>query len=394
MRPLEGIRVLEVANWLAAPATAALMADLGADVVKVEPPGGDVYRGTEQWPYAFQNDNRGKRSVTVALDRPGGPELVRRLASKVDVYITNLLPKRQAKYGLTFDDVRAVNPRIVYGALSGYGSRGPLSDAAGFDYSAFWASSGTMSLMIGDRDGAPAASRPGQGDHTTSMNMLAAILAGLRLRDVSGEAQFVETSLQLSGVWALSSEISEVLNTGEQPPLHDHEEPGSPVWNHYRCKDGKWLIIAVLVPEPYYWPAFCRVLGRREWGEDERYNSIPARAAVSRELTAQIAAIFASDDRDTWAERLNAEGIIWAPVAELPEVTRSEQLRAMEAFKEVGHPELGRFQTVNTPFRIRGSGIGPEKAAPLPGEHTAAVLAEAGLDDGEVAQLAVDGVIG
>ena len=155
--PLEGVRVLEVANWLAAPSTAALMADMGADVVKVEPPGGDSYRHFDfraagydyefATNYAFELDNRGKRSITVAMDRPGGPGLVRRLAQDVDVFITNLLPERRKRYELTFDQVRAVNPRVVYGSFSGYGMVGPDANRPGFDYAAFWVRTGIMSLM-------------------------------------------------------------------------------------------------------------------------------------------------------------------------------------------------------------------------------------------------------
>ena len=211
--PLAGIRVLEVANWLAAPAAGALLADLGADVIKVEPPGGDVFREfllrsmgyTHDFAtnYAFQLDNRGKRSVTVALDQPGGPELVRRLAARSDVFLTNLIQQRRLRYGLTWEDVRAASPRVVYASFSGYGTRGPDENRPGFDYAAFWARSGLMGLL-GEPPSPPPLCRGGQGDHTTALNILAAVLAALRLRDQTNEAQHCEVTLQATGMWTLA----------------------------------------------------------------------------------------------------------------------------------------------------------------------------------------------
>ena len=168
--PLTGIRVLEVANWLAAPAAGALLADLGADVIKVEPPGGDVFREfllrsmgyTHDFAtnYAFQLCNRGKRTVTVALDKPGGPELVRRLAAGSDVFLTNLIQGRRVRYGLGWEDVRAASPRVVYASFSGYGTRGPDANRPGFDYAAFWARSGLMGLL-GEPPSPPCSQRCG-----------------------------------------------------------------------------------------------------------------------------------------------------------------------------------------------------------------------------------------
>src|SRR6266545_3731083 len=187
--PLQGIRVLEVANWLAAPSCAALMADMGADVIKIEPPGGDAFRHFNlrsvgyDYPFAtnfaFELDNRGKRSVTAALTEPGGPELVRRLAASTDIFITNLVQRRREQYGLTVEDIQAANSRVIYVSFTGYGTEGPDIDRAGFDFAAFWARSGIMSLL-GDPGSSPPFCRGGQGDHTTALNLLAATLVALR----------------------------------------------------------------------------------------------------------------------------------------------------------------------------------------------------------------------
>src|SRR5262245_9168081 len=249
--PLAGIRVLEVANWLAAPAAGALLADLGADVIKVEPPGGDVYREfllrsmgyahEFDGNYGFQLDNRGKRSITVSLDRPGGPDLVLRLAARSDVFLTNLIQERRVRYGLTWDDVREVSPRIVYASLSGYGTRGPDENRPGFDYSAFWARSGLMGLL-GEPPSPPPLCRGGQGDHTTALNILAAVLAALRLRDLTNEAQHIEVTLQATGMWTLAGDLSAALVAREQPTRHERSRPANPIWNSYRAADGAWIL--------------------------------------------------------------------------------------------------------------------------------------------------------
>jgi crotonobetainyl-CoA:carnitine CoA-transferase CaiB-like acyl-CoA transferase len=400
--PLSGIRVLEVANWLAAPAAGALLADLGADVIKVEPPAGDVFRGfllasqgydhDFETNYAFEVDNRGKRSVTVALDRPGGPALVRRISEKVDVFLTNLIQQRCVRYGLTYEDISAVNPRIIYTAFSGYGRRGPDRDRPGFDYAAFWARSGLMGLL-GEPPSPPPLCRGGQGDHTTALNILAAVLAALRVRDRTGRAQLVEVTLQGTGMYTLALDLQAALIAHEQPRRHERTRPANPIWNSYRCSDGQWVLLVMPQPDPY-WPSFCAMIGRQEWARDPRYDTLLKRRTHTVELTRSIDAIFAQHDRDYWATQLDAHGLIWAPVATLPDVIDDPQAREMGWIATIEHPTLGAFETLGTPFRIYGADVGPRGPAPSSGEHTFEVLAELEVDDEEIARLAADGVIG
>lgn len=401
--PLDGVRVLEVANWLAAPSAAALMADLGADVVKVEPPGGDIFRGFVlqslgyDYPfetnYAFELDNRGKRSVTVALDKPGGPELVRRMAKDCDIFITNLIQARRSRYGLTYDDIRAVNPTVVYTSFSGYGTRGPDANKAGFDYAAFWARSGVMGLM-GEPPSPPPLCRGGQGDHSTSLNILAAVLAALRLRDRTGEGQHVEVNLYQTGIWTIGGDYSAALKAHQHPPRHNREEPPNPIWNSYQLADNRWVLLVMPVPDPVYWPRFCEMIGKPDWITHERYATLASRRAHSRELTAQISAIFKQHDMAYWKPRLDKYGLIWAPVSELTEVINDPQAREMGVFATVEHPEYGPYETLNTPFAIYGSDVGPRGPAPAPGAHTFEVLEELGVSSQELDRLATDGVIG
>ena len=404
--PLDGIRVLEVANWLAAPAATALMADMGADVIKVEPPAGDVFRGfilrsmgydfDFATNYAFQLDNRGKRSITIDLEKPGGGELVRKLAATSDIFVTNLIQPRRARYGLTFDDVRAVNPGVIYTSFSGYGTHGPDEARPGFDFAAFWARSGIMGLMA-EPDAPPPLCRGGQGDHTTALNLLAATLAALRLKDKTGAGQHVELTLQGTGMWTIAGDFAAALAAKanqQQPPRISRKNPVNPIWNSYRTADDRWLLLVNPVPFPAAWPKFCAIAGRPEWAADPRWDTTPKLRTHSAPLTAECDAIFAAHDYAWWARELDAAGLIWAPVATMPEMVADPQVHEMGWFATIDHPEYGTFETLDTPFKIFGAEVGVRGPAPEVGQHTFDILAEAGIEGAELERLATAGVIG
>ena len=394
--------MLEVANWVAVPSAGAMMADLGAEVIKVEPPRGDAMRNRLRQPeresgappmdYAFQLDNRGKRSIALSLDVPEARDVVYRLARRADVFTTNLLGERQRRYGLDPEHVRAQNPRIIHTTLTGYGLEGPDADRTAFDLTAFFARGGAMGL-VGDPDGPPPRFRAGQGDHVTALNLLAAILAALRLRDRTGEGQTIEVSLLRTAAWTLGCDLSATLIDRKRPPRVRRSEIRSPLLKPYRCGDGRWLNLMMARPR-VYWPRLCKALGHPEWETDPRFDTPEKRAENIAVLDDFIEAAFAAASLAEWSGRLSAAGLIWAPVAELQELVDDPQARANDFFGEIDHRAVGRFETLNTPFRIAGADVAIRGPAPEVGEHTAEVLAVAGHSPDEVSALLASEAVG
>jgi crotonobetainyl-CoA:carnitine CoA-transferase CaiB-like acyl-CoA transferase len=342
--------------------------------------------------YAYELDNRGKRSITLDLGAEGSRVVMQELVSQADVFITNLIPRRRAQFGLTEETLLAVNPRLVYASVSGYGTEGPEADRAGFDYAAFWARSGIQSLL-GEPDAPPPPCRGGQGDHTTALNLLASVLAGLRLRDMTGEGQVVDVTLVGTGLWTIATDLSGALPTGTQPARPDRTRPPNPLRNSYRCADGKWLMLVMAQPDGY-WPAFCRALEHPEWQNQPEYDSLSSRMQNSARFTSLLDETFATADRETWARRLDAEGLIWAPVQELPDVIDDPTIRGLGSFSTVEHPAIGSFETVSAPFHIKGADIAVRGPAPDPGQHTTEILDALGFDSDQIAEFAAGGAFG
>lgn len=397
--PLEGIVVVEVANYVAAPSAGALMRDLGAEVIKIEPPGGEVMRGVVPtggesgmpFNFLFELENRGKKSVTLALDAPGAVEALHRLLAKADVFLTNLMGPRLEKFGLTPEAIHARNPRVIFAAVTGYGLKGPEAARPGFDFSAFWTRSGIMSL-VGHPDAPPVLSRIAQGDHTTGVTALAAVLAALRMRDLTGEGQVVDISLQQVGVYTVATDVSRTLVDGTQPRRFDRRSPDNPLFNTYPTRDGKWVMLVHMTPDPY-WPRLCRALGCEELAADPALATMSGRRARGSELAAIIEERTLAMDLAELAGRLDENGLIWAPMVELPEVAADPQLRMRGAFQPL-ETERGTYDTVGVPFIIRDADVRARGMASAPGADTADVLAWAGLGEDEVADLAAGGALG
>lgn len=397
---LDGIRVLELANWIAGPSCAALMADMGADVVKVEPLGGDGMRNKLRQPAApegaaahdfpFQLDNRGKRSVAVDLGDDRGAAVVRDLVAGVDIVVTNLLPGRLERYGLGPDELLAAHPALIIALVTGFGTEGDDKDRVAFDLTAFFARSGIMSL-IGEPDAPPPAFRPGQGDHPTGLALLAGVLAALRVRDQTGAGQIVETSLLHSGMWSIGCDVQTALVDRQQPNKRSRSDAFSPINTQYRCGDGVWINLSA--QDQRKWEPLVRAIGRDDLAVAD-YATAADRFRHRQHLIATLGETFASQPVSHWGPLLDTTGVIWAPVATLPEVVDDPQARAAGMFAAIDHPQAGAFETINAPFRLSRSEVAVRGPAPAVGEHTAEVLVERGIDPERVAVLRDAGVIG
>ncbi|MGI9326567.1 MAG: CaiB/BaiF CoA transferase family protein, partial [Pseudomonadales bacterium] len=283
------------------------------------------------------------------------------------------------------------NPKAIYAVLSGYGTQGPDSGRQAFDQTAFWARSGAMSTF-GDREDGPLISRGGYGDRTTALNLLASILAALRLVEQSGEGQYVEVTLQRTGIWSLASDVNTTLFDRVQPDKTSRRLPPNPIWNCYKTSDDQWLLLVMPMALPY-WPAFCAMVDRPDWAADERLQTLPGLMEHTPELMPEVQALFEASSLDTWREKLDAAGLIWEPVADLPAVIEDPALRERGAFSILVHEQAGAMEVVSAPFHIRDADITVRGPAPDGGQHTQQVLREAGWSDGTIDELLRDGVI-
>lgn len=398
--PLADVRVVELTNWMAAPSAGAVLADLGADVVKVEPLRGDAVRGLMRQPkvpegmpvvdYSFQVDNRGKRSVAIAIDRPEGADLVRRLVADAEVFLCNLLPHRQQRYGLDAQALLGVNPKLVHATLTGYGQTGPDATRPGYDVTAFFGR-GAVTDSMTEPGGVAPQPRPAQGDHAVGMALVAGVLAALRLAERSGEGQVVDVSLLGMAAWTMATDLSAVLVDGRQPGKRDRHHLITPLANRFCCSDHRWIVLNM--PEPHWWPRFCQTVGRAEWLEDPRFVTFRDRFDHMPELIDLIDEVFATKPLHEWGRVFDEAGLIWGPAATLAELAKDDQAHADGLFPEVEHP-AGRFRTVAAPLRIRDADIGPRGPAPDIGQHTAEVLERVGLTPDEVSALAAAQVVG
>ncbi|MBI2963267.1 MAG: CoA transferase [Deltaproteobacteria bacterium] len=401
MGPLSGIKVVEMGVFVAGPAAAAVLADWGADVVKIEnPAGGDPIRALVSLGLAaiepevnvpLELENRNKRGVAVDVTRPEGREVVLRLLRGADVFLSNLRAGALERAGLAYADVKAVNPRIIYATLSGYGTRGPDKDRAAFDYAAFWARSGAMA-SLGEPGGTPPTQRPAMGDHSVGLQLAGAVSAALFHRERTGEGQAIHLSLFQAGLWMMASDIEIALATGNGYVPTGRIVP-NPLWNHYQAKDGRWFHL-VMIQADRFWARFCEAIGEPDLGKDERYDGVVRRGRHARELIERLDRIFATRTRDEWAAIFDRNEFIWAPVQTVLEASRDPQALALGFYETVPHRSGRDLPIVKSPVEFAATPAAIRRGAPELGEHTEEVLLEHGYGWDDIAHLREKGVFG
>lgn len=395
--PLAHIRVLDLSRIMAGPWAGQILADLGADVIKVERPGaGD---DTRSWGPPFLRDrdgnetsdagyflavNRGKRSITLDLDKPEGQAVVRALAARSDIVLENFKVGTLAKFGLDYDSLRAVNERLIYCSITGFGQTGPKRDLAAYDFM-IQAMGGLMSVT-GEPDGRPGGGPEKVGvpivDIMSGMYAAIAVLGALARRSETGKGDHVDIAMLDVQVGFLANQAMNYLISGKPPRRTGNAHPNIQPQDVFACRDGH---VVLVVGNDGQFAAFCRAIGRPAWIEDERFARNGGRVRNIAELRPLIAEIFAARDMAHWIALLEPAGVPCGPINTVPMALDDPQVRHRGMRVDIPHPVAGSVPQIASPMRFREAGLSFEKAPPLIGQHTDEILRELGLESAPAA---------
>jgi crotonobetainyl-CoA:carnitine CoA-transferase CaiB-like acyl-CoA transferase len=391
-----GLKVIDCASWIAGPAAATILSDFGADVIKIEPPGsGDPWRASTPVPgkptdYYWQLTSRNKRSLAIDLKHADGLSVLYRLLASADVFITNFpLPVRE-RLKIAAAHVLALNPQLIYGSFSAYGEQGDEAARTGFDSTAYWARTGLMDMVRATVDTEPARSVPGMGDHPSATALYAAIVTALYRREKTGKGGIAQSSLLQNGLWANACFVQSRL-CGEQVT---HRAPRAsapnPLANHYRCRDGRWFIMA-LFNEQRQLRSFLAAIGCTHLADDQRFATSAARKQNASALIEILDEVFAQRDLAEWRAILDTAGVTFGGVNLVDETSGDVQFQRIGALVPFAD---GKGLTVSSPFHLDGETKVAPRRAPSVGQHSDEVLREAGYPTHDIERLRSLGVLG
>lgn len=396
-RPLEGIRVVEFANYVAAPSAGRLLTDWGAEVIRVESFKGDVWRfygptcncpATPQENPIFDIYNANKKDILLDTKNEEGKQILFRLLDHADVFLTNNRPKALAKAGLDYDSLKDRYPRLVYAMLTGYGQSGPDCDAPGYDGVAFFSRSGFLA-DLSDPSGYPLNPPGGFGGAATGSVLFGGICAALLAREKTGKGDFVETSLYGNATWLVAS-VMAFEQYGYKYPKK--RESMNPIYNCYRCNDGEWIQLAILEYDRFFKP-LCRILGLPEIAEDPRFNVKKNMLANRQELIPMFEEAFAHFSSSEISEQLKKADIVFDRMRHFRELPTDEQALANDHVREITFESGNKAVLAMTPLKSRNIGQMPYKRGPLMGEHTDEIMRSIGYSEEEIKKFKESGAI-
>ena len=400
MLVFEGLKVIDAAGFIAAPAAATMLSDFGADVIKIEPPGeGDAFRKVYKVPnlavsehnYLWMQVCRNRRALALDLKTAEGQAVLHRLVRAADVLITNYPLPLRPKLGLAWEQIEPLNPRLVYASLTGYGESGPEADKPGYDATTYWARSGLADLVRPDPEGPPANPANGLGDQPSGGMLYAAIVTALYRRERSGRGGWVGSSLLANGAWANAMSIQAALVGGEVVYRQPRTRPRNALQNYYRCRDGRWFLLS-LIAEDKLWPGFARLVGLEAALGDPRFTTLPERRRHAAELALELDRAFMAKDSADWQALFEAAGQTVGVVARTADAAADAQMRHIGALVP-GDGIPGSGLTVDSPLQIAGEAKVRPRPAPALGQHSDEILREAGCSSDEIAALRARGIV-
>jgi crotonobetainyl-CoA:carnitine CoA-transferase CaiB-like acyl-CoA transferase len=392
-----GLKVLDMASFIAGPGAAVILSDYGADVIKIEPPTGDLQRIIYKTPphprsndnYPWHLDNRNKRGMAVDLKSPDARQIVERLVKWADVLIINFPHPARKRLKLTYEDVSPWNPRMIYADVTGFGDKGPDADLPGFDITAYWARSGLLYLTR-DAGGPPTLPISGSGDHATAVSLFSAIVMGLYRRERTGKGSYVTTSLLASGVWSAGVMVQGALCDAKFYPLHDRKDPPNATLNLYRSSDDRWFVIVTV---PSRWPALAKGIGREDLASDPRFADPAKQAANSAKLTAILDEVFSSKPMAHWHEVFAQAQIPFGVVQPPNDVVKDPQLHENDIVVPIEGAGDNLKVVISSPIQVHDVDKVPATRAPDIGEHNEEILTVLGFDAHEIDGFHASGAI-